>query len=138
MVRLLPADATDEQILALCRDWAERMAAGRVREALDVLWTPPDAEPSRRWTPESLTTYVANHGSWIPTRDGSTWRITSIRTAGPQPYLAEVLRREDDPRAGTVLLDVPLNGGRSGLTASFVFRPHEGRVVVALHGLLVL
>jgi hypothetical protein len=137
-VRLLPADATDDQILDFCRDWVERVAAGRVREAVDLLWIPPDTDPSRRWTAESLTTYVSNYGSWIPTRNRSTWRITSFRTAKPPPDLAMVQRREDDARSGTVLLDVPLNGGEGGLTAAFLFGPHDGHTVVALSNLLVL
>jgi hypothetical protein len=137
-VRLLPADATDDQILDLCRDWVERLAAGRVGEAIDLLWIPADSEPPWRWTPDSLTTYIANLGSWTPTRDRSTWRITSLQTAKPSPDRAEVQRRDDDHQAGTVLLDVPLNGGDLFLTAVFVFGPHEGRIAVEFHRLLAL
>jgi hypothetical protein len=40
-MRLLEADASDDEVLGLCRLWVELVAAGRLEEAIDLLWVPP-------------------------------------------------------------------------------------------------
>lgn len=80
-MRLLPANATDHDLVSLCREWVELVAADRLDEAIALMWVPPDYDRSQQWSPGSLRLYIENYGSWEPTRDGSTWRITSMATA---------------------------------------------------------
>jgi hypothetical protein len=143
-VKLLTATATDDEVVSLCREWVELVAADRLGEAIALLWVPPDYDQSQHWTPESLRRYIENYGSRTPMRDGSQWRITSTATARvPADRLgfaprADVVRLREDPRAGSVDFDVPLNGEWSDLTAQFEFRPIEGGTAVSLYDLHVL
>jgi hypothetical protein len=143
-VRLLPKNASDEDLLRLCREWIELVAAGRLQEALELLWVPPSYDPSQRWTADSLRRYVENYGSWEPTSDGSTWRISSIAAAkapaGRDRFVprADVVRFSSNPQAGSVELDLPLNGEWSDLTAQFEFAPVGAGVAVSLYDLHVL
>lgn len=143
-MRLLGTDATDDDVLSLCRLWVELVAADRLEEAIDLLWVPPTYDESQHWTPDSLLTYIGNYGSWTPMADGSKWRLTSIQTAkvpdgvaGLRPR-ASLVRYRDEPRGGTVDLDVPLNGEWSDLTAQFEFGPVPGGTAVSLYDLHVL
>jgi len=143
-VRLLPDDATDDDILRVCRDWVELVAAECFADAIDVLYVPTSYHPSQHWTPESLRTYIGNYGSWDPLRDGSVVHVTPMATArlpagapGRRPH-ADVARLASDPRAGSVHLDVPLDGEWSDLTAQFEFAPLEGGTGISLYDLHVL
>jgi hypothetical protein len=143
-MRLLGADASDDEVLGLCRLWVELVAADRLEEAIDLLWVPPTYDEAQHWTPDSLRIYIENYGSWSPTADGSTWRLTSLETAqvprgdaGFRPH-ASLVRHRDDPRGGSVDLDVPLNGEWSDLTAQFEFGPVPGGTAVSLYDLHVL
>jgi hypothetical protein len=76
--------------------------------------------------------------------DGSKWRLTSMQTA-KIPHggaairpVAGVVRYRDDPRGGTVDLDLPLDGEWSDLTAQFEFAPVPGGTAVSLYDLHVL
>lgn len=143
-VKRLGADASDAELLGLCRQWVELVAADRLREALDLLWVPPEYDEPRRWTPESLGRYIENYGSWQPLRDGTKWRVTSIegaRAPESRPAFepqADVVRLDRDRRAGTIVMDIPLNGAWSDLSALFEFRPVAGGTAVALYDLHVL
>ena len=142
-MRLLEADATDDDIVALCRLWVELVAAERFGEAIDLLWVPPEYDQSQHWTAESLRTYIENYGSWDPPADGRKWRLTSIQTARVpdgvrSPGRADVIRHRDDPRRGSVDLDVPLDGEWSDLTAQFEFGPVPSGTAVSLYDLHVL
>jgi hypothetical protein len=143
-MKVLPADATDDQVLTLCREWVELVATDRLDSALDLLWIPPDYDESQHWTAASLRTYIENYGSWQPMRDGSKWRMTSMKSArapddrqGFEPR-ANLVRLQRDRHAGAVNLDVPLNGQWSDLTAQFEFRPVAGGTAVSLYDLHVL
>lgn len=143
-VKILPTDVSDDQILALCREWAELVAADWLDDALRLLWVPPDYDPSQHWTPESLRTYIENYGSWEPLTDGSRWRITSfvsVRLPADRPAfrpVADVFRDGRNTRAGRVDVDLPLNGEWSDLTAQFEFRPVRDGIAVSLYDLHVL
>lgn len=141
---LLAADATDDEILARCRNWIELVAAGRLTEAVDALLVPDAADESQRWTPASLESYIANYGSWDARKDGSRWRITSLESVEPRPDrpdeegIADVVRQQADQRSGSAIVDVPLNGYWSDLTAEWEFRPVEGGTALYLYDLHVL
>jgi hypothetical protein len=143
-MRLLPAEATDDQIVALCYDWVELAARDDYSGALALLWVPPDYDPSQHWSPDSLRMYVANYGSWDPLPDGRTMRITSTYDATARLDIAgssarvEVGRHDPDRRSGWVDMDLPLNGAWSDLTAQFEFRPTAGGTGVSLYDLHVL
>lgn len=143
-MRLLGTDATDDEVLDLCRLWIELVATDRVEEAIDLLWVPPHYDESQHWTADSLQTYIENYGSWSPMVDGSKWRLTSMQTAmvpdrhaGSRPS-ADLIRYRDDPHGGTAWLDVPLNGEWSDLTAQFEFGSVPGGTAVSLYDLHVL
>jgi len=143
-VKILPPDATDAQVLSLCREWVELVAADRLDDALGMLSVPSDYDPSQHWTSESLRSYIENYGSWEPLLDGSKWQITSfvsVRTPVDRPAFrpgADVYRDERDPRAGRVEIDLPLNGEWSDLTAQFDFRPVSDGIAISLYDLHVL
>jgi hypothetical protein len=143
-MKVLSLDATDDDILGVCREWVELVATGRFADAIDMLYVPTNYDPSRHWTPESLQTYIGNYGSWDPLGDRRVVRVTPIATArvpanrpGRRPY-ADAVRLSTDPRAGSVDLDVPLDGEWSDLTAQFEFAPVDGGIWISLYDLHVL
>jgi hypothetical protein len=141
---VLPVDATDAEILAVCREWMERVAAGDVEGAIEMLHVPERYDESQRWTVGSLVRYVGNYGSWDARPDGRTWRITSPATAlTPADRrdfrpTAEVVRHPTDPRSGSVDVDLPLDGEWSDLTALLKFEPVEGGIGLSLYDVHVL
>ena len=143
-MKLLPAQATDEEILAACRVWVDLVADGRFDVAIEMLHVPDRYDQSQRWTAESLRTYIANYGSWDPWPDGRVWHITPIATArvpqelGNSHGRADLVRFDADTRSGSVELDVPLNGAWSDLTAQFEFEPVGAGTGLALYDLHVL
>ena len=143
-MKLLAPDASDGEILALCRDWVDLVAAGRIAKALNLLHVPARYAPSQHWTPASLRKYIENHGSWDPLPDGRRRRVTPIATAvapedrpGHRPR-TDIYRDRDGSGRGTVELDLPLDGTWSDLTAQFDFGPLDDGVAVALYDLHVL
>jgi hypothetical protein len=118
------------------------MAAGRVAEAIEMLHVPDRYHESQRWTVETLTTYIANYGSWDPSPDGTVWRITPIETAQGvkyvDPFGGDLVRYFDGGPSGTVELDLPLNGEWSDLTAHLEFQPVETGIGLSLYDLHVL
>ena len=143
-MRLLRVDASDDDILGVCREWVDLVAAGRLVEAIDLMYVPTSYDRSQLWTPESLETYISNYGSWDPPRDGRVVRVTPLGTArlpaeSPQRRpSADVIRLSSDYRAGSVDLDVPLDGEWSDLTAQFEFAPVDGGIGISLYDLHVL
>jgi hypothetical protein len=143
-MKLLPADATDAEILAACREWIDLVADGRLADAIEMLHVPDQYDESRRWTAESLQTYIANYGSWDAWPDDRTWKITAIATARVPADLAnsharaDLIRLDADPRSGSAWLDVPLNGEWSDLTAQFEFEPIGDGTSLSLYDLHVL
>ena len=140
----LSADATDAEILAACREWAELVASGQLDDALEMLHVPERYDASQHWTAESLAEYVGNYGSWDAWPDGRTWKLTSIATArvpADRPNFkprADVIRLDIDHRSGSAELDLPLNGEWSDLTAQFEFEPVGGGTGLSLYDLHVL
>jgi hypothetical protein len=143
-VRTLPLDATDQDLLAACREWLALVSDERYEEAIAFLYVPTDYDPSQRWTPSTLRQYISNYGSWDPWPDGRTWRITSLESASlpadAQTWRprADVVRFDKHPLAGSIEVDVPLNGVWSDLTAQFEFKVLHGQLVLSLYDLHVL
>jgi len=138
-VKLLAHNATDGELLGFCREWLDLVAADRFDEALGLLWVPPSYDKSQHWTPDKLRSYIENYGSWTPREDGTRWRVTPAIDAGDRPEeRSTVARLDDDPHAGWVDLDLPLNGEWSDLTAQFEFAPVPGGTAVSLYDIHVL
>jgi hypothetical protein len=143
-MKLLPAQATDAEILAACREWVDLAADGRLADAIEMLHIPARYDESQHWTTESLRRYVGNYGSWDPWPDGRTWEITpvdSARAPDDQPNFqphADLIRFDADPRSGSAELDLPLNGEWSDLTAQFEFEPVGDGTGLSLYDLHVL
>lgn len=143
-MRLLSLNATDGEILALCRQWVDLVAAGQLDQAIDLLCVPDACHQEQRWTADTLRTYVGNYGSWDPIGDGSFWCVTPIESArmpsdSPnfQPH-ADVCRYDGRPHSGCVDFDLPLNGEWSDLTAQFEFSPVDDGIGLSLYDLHVL
>lgn len=143
-MKVLPADAGDDEILEVCREWVDLVAAGRIADAIDLLYVPAAYQASQRWTRESLPTYIGNYGSWEPLADGRVVRMTPMATARVpdgrpnfQPH-ADVVRLTQNRSAGSVELDVPLDEEWSDMTAQFEFAPVDGGIGVSLYDLHVL
>jgi len=143
-MKVLPADASDDEILEVCREWVDLVAAGRFADAIDLLHVPSRYDASQHWTTGSLQTYIGNYGSWEPLTDGRVVRITPLRTAripvdrpNFRPH-ADVVRLAGDRAAGSVELDLPLDGDWSDLTAQFEFEPVGGGIGLSLYDLHVL
>jgi hypothetical protein len=119
----LPPDASDSEILDAVRAWADALAAEDYAGALTLVDAGPD------WTPELLCTVITNYGSVEPMRDGSTYRVTPLRTAhgGSAPRH----RVDRDGERTWICFDLPLNGEWSDLTATFdVVRRNDGLSLV--------
>jgi hypothetical protein len=71
-MRLLGTDATDDDVLNLCRQWVELVAADHLEEEIDLLWVPPTYDASQHWTADSLGTYIENYGSWTSMADAAS------------------------------------------------------------------
>src|SRR5262245_825427 len=102
-------------------DWSEALAEGRFAEALEMF--PPD--PRHPVTPDEFQEWIANYGHDRPMRDGSRWKVTTLRH---RPDAAEIISdkitvEEGIPRSWDASIylgivhydDVPLNGERSDL-----------------------
>lgn len=143
-MKVLPSDASDDEILEVCREWVELVAAGRLVDAIDLLYVPIGYHTSQHWTPETLQTFVGNYGSWEPLADRRVVRMTPLTTARVpvhrpnfRPH-ADIVRLTRDRTAGSVVLDVPLDGEWSDLTAQFEFAPVDGGIGISLYDLHVL
>jgi hypothetical protein len=143
-MKVLSVDASDDEILEVCREWIDLVAAGRFADAIEFLYVPSKYDPSQHWTPESLQTYVGNYGSWEPLADRRIVRVTPLTTARTpvhrrkfRPH-ADVIRHSSDRRAGSAELDLPLDGEWSDLTAQFEFAPVDGGIGISLYDLHVL
>jgi hypothetical protein len=143
-MRLLPLKATDDEILALCREWVALVAAGQLELAIDLLYVPETHHREQNWTADSLRVYIGNYGSWEPMKDGSVWRVTPVESAPMPPDRpnfrprAEVGRYDGRPQSGWAELDLPLNGRWSDLTAQFEFSPVDDGIGLSLYDLHVL
>lgn len=137
-VRQLPENASHEDILNVVRDWVELLAADNFDAACAMLQHSPD-EP---WTPDFLRMWIFNYGWHDPMTDGSTFRVTSCKSAvGRETYYQDV-NRFDAPATkglvGDVMFDLPLNGEWSDLTALFSIFSREGSLVLQLDDVHVL
>lgn len=142
-MKTLPLDATDDQIVGLCREWIEMLAEERVEGALALLAAPEHLNESQHWTPDTLRTYIGNYGSWEPHLSGQVFRVTSPATASAEAGSANpngysyVYRLTADPKSGSVCIQLPLDGVWSDLEAQFEFTPVEGGTGLFLYDLLV-
>jgi hypothetical protein len=143
-MKVLSVDASNEEILGVCREWVDLVAAGRFAEAIGLLYVPTKYDPSQHWTPESLQTYIGNYGSWEPLANRRVTRVTPTATAripvDRPPFVprADVVRLASDGTAGSAELDVPLDGEWSDLTAQFEFAQVGNGIGISLYDLHVL
>jgi len=73
-VRLLPANPTDQQVLAVVEAWTSLLAEGEIDAALNMV----EHEPT--WTPDAVMALLAGYGS-APARDRPLPRVTSPQSA---------------------------------------------------------
>ncbi len=134
----LPVNASDEDILSVIRDWVELLAADSFEAACAMLHHEPD-DPA---TPDFLRVYISNYGSHDPMKDGSTYRVTSCKSATGRETHYQRINRYDSVDAssfaGDAMFDLPLNGAWSDLTALFWILSREGSLVLQLDDVHVL
>ena len=136
--RQLPENASDEAILNVIRDWVELLAVNDFEAAYAMLHHEPD-EPL---TPDFLRMWISNYGWHDPVKDGSTYRVTSCKSAVGRETHYQDVNRYSPPNAsgctGDVIFDLPLNGEWSDLTALFWIYNREGSLVLQLDDVHVL
>lgn len=133
MVRL-PLNATDEEILAVCREWLRRAARDDYEAAASLLYAPPNEHVPAA---ADVRTLVRNYGAWEPSE--RHWRITPPEDASRTPLPPEIDRRRSEHLAakkpgytGSVWFPVPLNGEWSDLVVTFDLRELGDCLVLSL------
>ena len=149
-MNVLPANASDEEILGLAKRWAQLLAEERYDEAISLTRVAEDDT----YTSADLKTLISNYGSYKPTRDGSVYRVTPLDSALPRSPTSPTLplrppchevdrlvsdyKRVKNPRyRGEVWFDLPLNGQWSDLTATFDIEAVEDGLVLVLNAVTV-
>jgi hypothetical protein len=138
-MRYLPADASDDEILALAWDWSEALAEDRYTDAFELV------AAREHWTPELMKTVISNYGSTEPMWDHSVWHVTPLATALPShdglvgdQDVQRYDRETPDGRIGFVWFDLPLNGAWSDLTATFDIHRQGDRLFLELDDIHVM
>lgn len=133
---MLPASATDEQILQIAREWADALA----RDDYEAAYNMTGHDPYYQWTPDLIRTVVSNYGGVEPLGDGSTCRVTPLDSAQGGPTPRHVVARRTVPAdasgardLGAVWFDLPLDGEWSDLTATFEIVSEEDELHLVLN-----
>jgi hypothetical protein len=130
-MRTLPLTCSDDDIRQLVVEWWELVAAGKFRDALEML---PHDDSQVTWTPEYLEQTIATYGAGKPYPGDPKWEAGSIH-ARPDP--GAVIRGidvdrdevdENDPdHLGIIHFDdVPLKQRVSTMTARFQIKRAGG------------
>lgn len=124
MIRMLPLNATDNDIKQSVIEWSELLAQKRFADAIAMF---EYEEPEL--TPEELELWIKNYGSPDPFPDGRSYELTSLLALeNAEDIIANSIEvdRENlyglDPEQYLGMVhynDVPLNGAPSDLTARF-------------------
>lgn len=124
MIRMLPLNATDNDIKQAVIEWSELLAQKRFADAIAMF---EYEEPEL--TPEELELWIKNYGSPDPFPDGRSYELTSLLALeNAEDIIANSIEvdRENlyglDPEQYLGMVhynDVPLNGAPSDLTARF-------------------
>lgn len=122
MIRTLPKNASDEQILSLVSEWVGLLAAEDYSGALEIVRSGP------QWTPDLLARVITNWGDSSVESRGPT-RVTREADADGTPT-----RSVDRFANGLVRVwyDLPLDGEWSDLTATFEVQEEEEGLVLVL------
>lgn len=128
---ILPADASDETILALVRQWVNFIASDRMESAQDLLDT-NDVE--REWSPSLIRELLSRY---------EPPRVTCVEAAQvgdlvPRHTVDRWASDTDSTRIGTVEFDLPLDGFWSDLTAIFWVKFHPEGLVLELYDIHVM
>ncbi|MBT3378971.1 MAG: hypothetical protein HN742_38180 [Lentisphaerae bacterium] len=134
---MLPANATDERMLDLVRDWVDAL----VKEDYEAAFAMTAHDPYYKWTPVLMQSVIHGYGLPEPRGDGKVFRVTPMDSASGQRPRHEV-EYFDEPRpvtdtdqsvVGEVWFDLPLNGEWSDLTATFQVRRSTNYTVLVLN-----
>ena len=122
-MRTLPLTCSDDEIRQLVVEWWELVAAGKFREALDLV---PHNDSEVTWTPKYLEVTIATHGAGPRNTDPRVEAGSIFAQPDPQAIIRAIqVDRdgfdEDDPAyLGIVHFDdVPLKERLSTMTARF-------------------
>ena len=134
-MKILNGPASDEEILALVRDWVGLLAA----KDYDAAFALTEHDPYYGWTPPRIRRVVEGYGSLEPTP--TAHQVTPIAEASGGPAPRHQVSRWEEPQArttnseaiGEVWFDLPLDGSWSDLTATFEVRRRDERLLLVLN-----
>ena len=141
-MKTLETLASDEQILAVVREWVEAL----VRDDYDVAFEITAHDPYYDWSPESMRSVIQNYGSIVPMADGSLYHVTSLADTTGESIPRHEVERMTQPRPvpnteesviGHVFFELPLNGEWSDLAATFEVRMSKERLHLVLNDIHV-
>lgn len=126
---ILPADADDEAILALVRQWVNLVAGDRIEAAQDLL---NSEAVERDWPPNLIRELLAGYEPITPVE---TAQITDLIPN----HSVDRLESADNPAiAGVIEFDLPINGAWSDLTASFWIKKCPDGLILELFDIHIL
>lgn len=126
---LLPADPSDEAILAHIDAWVDLLAAGDFASAYALT----DHDDYYQWSPELLQQVIAAYGAPESHSNGNVFSVSPRNSAAGGPPRRVVIRDLVPPGAfAFVEYDLPLNGAWSDLTATFRVELRQGASALIL------
>ena len=125
---------SDEDLQAGVEEWVDLLAAGRLREAAEWLYSPPGTEEV---TAERIDALVQEDW-WDKPGEGGRHVVTPRAEAIGAGPRCSVVRLDADTRAGSIHYDLPLDGHWSSLTAILEFKPVGDSTVISLYDMHVL
>ncbi|GHO64070.1 hypothetical protein KSC_029620 [Ktedonobacter sp. SOSP1-52] len=153
-MKILPLEASDQEILDAVREWVGLLIEERYTDAYEFLY---HEDSLQGWTPEFIATVIQNYGSLDPDLSGEVFTVTSLDQAKVDPPRSMPLRQdvhryrdadsdsfrwdpegEDDDVGGDVHFGLPLNGHASDLTAILDFCVVKNHIVFQLRDIRVM
>jgi hypothetical protein len=128
-VEVLPADATDETVLAAVAKWINLLAADDAEAAVAFLHHGQFANPMAT-SPDALRSWLARYEPGPPLRPGPP-RVTPVETAGGPFEPRQEVWRDEAGNVVSVDYSIPVNGEWSELVAFFdLVRVPEGAALL--------
>ena len=137
IMKKLPLDATDSQLLDLVHSWVDALA----KEDYEFAYHITAHDRYYQWTPKLIEKVIQGYGLPEPRSDGLVFQVTEIESAsGNQPrhyveFFDEPIKIDgsNQKAVGEIWFDLPLNGKWSDLTATFEIRQDHTATVLVLN-----
>jgi hypothetical protein len=129
--RLLPSDASDEQILAVTDEWLRHVADGDFENAIQLT----SQSTYYGWNAEFLRRWISNYG-WDEPHPRGPFVVRFPSSQSDKPVYRHVMR-SDGGKPLQAWRDVPLNGEWSDLVAHFGFHERNSDMTLVLENVIV-